>query len=59
MMLKRDMEESFCAVGLDASARSREGRLLLQLLRGDIVDVELYSASCEILKAGVTLPPRN
>ncbi|CAM9698969.1 unnamed protein product [Ectocarpus sp. 6 AP-2014] len=53
MMLKRDMEESFARWGLDASHGHGRVDCYCNYFRGDIVDVELYSASCEILKAGL------
>ena len=52
-MLKRDMEESFARWGMDPSNGNGRVDCYCNYFRGDIVDVELYSASCEILRAGL------
>lgn len=52
-MLARDMENSFERWGLDPSDRHHRADDSCNYFRGDIVDVELYSATCAILKAKI------
>lgn len=52
-LLTRDMEESFERWGLDPMDRHHRADDACNYFRGDVVDVELYSATCEILKAQV------
>lgn len=52
-LLTRDMEESFGRWGLDPADRHHRADDACNYFRGDVVDVELYSATCAILKAHI------
>lgn len=52
-LLRRDMEESFERWGLDHADKHRQTDDACKYFGGDIVDVELYSATCAILKAQI------
>lgn len=54
---KRDMEESFARWGLCPTDNCGRVDFFVSYFRGDIVDVEFYSASCYMLKAGVPYFP--
>ena len=54
-LLKLDQEESFRRWGLSDSDKSNRADSWCEYFRGDVVDVELYSATCAILKAAI--PP--
>lgn len=56
-LLRRDMEESFKRWGLDRADKHRLTDDACKYFRGDIVDVELYSATCAILKAQIPHQP--
>lgn len=52
-LLKRDMDESFERWGLSYADRDSRADSLCNYFRGDVMDVELYSATCAILKAAI------
>jgi len=52
-LLLRDMEESFERWGLSKAERNNGVDYRCKYFRGDVVDVELYSAICAILKAAI------
>jgi len=58
-MLKQHMEESFARWGLSSSGNLGRVDFFVNYFRGDIVDVEFYSASLYILKACVPYYPKG
>lgn len=58
-VLKRNMDESFSRWGLCPAENTGRADFFVHYFRGDIVDVEFYSAACYILKAGVSYYPRG
>ena len=58
-MLKNDMDESFTRWGMCPTDSCGRVDFFVNYFRGGIVDVEFYSASCYMLKAGVAYYPKG
>lgn len=58
-MLRQHMEESFARWGLCPSGNLGRVDFFVRYFRGDIVDVEFYSASCYILESCVPYYPKG